>query len=261
MKTKGITEESRRKADQLKARKGGQVISMVTAYDYPTARLLDEEGVDSILVGDSLGMVVMGYQDTTEVVMADMVHHTRMVARAHPKGLLIGDMPINTYRTPDEALQSALLLVDAGADAVKLEGGREMTAQIERIVKAGIPVVGHVGLLPQKVREEGGYRIKGKTEDEARKLEQDILSVAQAGASLIVVEGVKGDVARRMTEISPVPTIGIGSGKGTCDGYVVVISDLVGAFPWYVPGFIKPRADVAGVSRKAVQEWLGEIEQ
>lgn len=259
MKTEDKAQIRQEKAALLKARKGGLPIAMVTAYDYPTARLLDEEGMDSLLVGDSVGMVVMGYPDTVEVVLADMIHHTRMVARANPKGLLVTDMPINTYRTVEEALETGHLLVEAGAEAVKLEGGVEIVPQVKALVEAGIPVVGHVGLLPQKVREEGGYKIKGKTEDEAARLEKDIVSIAEAGASLIVVEGVTGAVARRMTDACSVPTIGIGSGKGTCDGDVVVIADLIGSFPWYVPGFITPKADVAGVSRQAVREWVDEI--
>lgn len=253
-------EESRRQAAVLKSRKHGVAVTMVTAYDYPTARLLDEVGVDTLLVGDSLGMMVMGYPDTTSVSLADMVHHISMVARAGTKALVIGDMPINTYRSREEALDSALPLLEAGAQAVKLEGGVEMADCISALVQAGIPVVGHVGLLPQRVKEDGGYKIKGKTEAEALQLEKDILAVAEAGAFLIVVEGVKADVAARLTKISPVPTIGIGSGANTCDGEVVVISDLIGCFPWFVPGFVKPRADVAEITRHAVKSWKDDVQ-
>lgn len=253
-------EECRRKADLLKARKGGKKIAMVTAYDYPTARLINEAGADSLLVGDSLGMMVMGYPDTTEVTMEDMIHHTRMVARAKPAGLLIADLPINTFLTIEDTLKNSILLMNAGAEAIKLEGGVEVADKVRALVEYGIPVVGHIGLLPQRVREEGGYKIKGKTEEEAAQLEKDVLAIAEAGASLIVVEGVNAQVSPRLAEICPVPTIGIGSGKGTSDGYVVVITDLVGGFPWFVPGFIKPKADVAGITKAAVQEWISEIE-
>lgn len=251
--------QARQKADAIKGRKNGRKIAMVTAYDYPTARTLDEAGVDALLVGDSLGMVVMGYADTTEVVMSDILHHTRMVARAKPAAFLIADLPINTFSTTEDALRNSELLMEAGAEAVKLEGGEEVAEIIRAIVDKGIPVVAHIGLLPQRVREEGGYKIKGKTEEEADQLERDVLAVAEAGASLVVVEGVKGAVASRVTEVSPIPTIGIGAGKGTCDGYVVVITDLVGAFPWFVPAFAKPKADFAGIMKTTVREWINEI--
>lgn len=259
MNTNANWEQSRIKAARLRERKGGKAISMVTAYDYPTARLLDEEGIDALLVGDSLGMVVMGYPDTTHVVMADMVHHTRMVARGKKNSFLIADLPINTIGTAEEAITNSLLLMEAGADAVKLEGGEKEAPKVKAIVEAGIPVVGHIGLLPQRILEEGGYKIKGRTDEEALQLEKDVRAVAEAGACMIVVEGVKGDVAKRVTEVSPVPTIGIGSGKGSTDGNVVVITDLIGAFPWFVPAFVKPKADVAGVTRTAVREWVEEI--
>lgn len=252
-------EEARRKAALLRARKGGSPVTMVTAYDYPTARLLDEVGVDSLLVGDSLGMMVMGYADTTSVVLSDMVHHIGMVARAGTQAFVIGDMPIDTYRSVEEALETACRLVDAGAEAVKLEGGVEMADRVQAIVRAGIPVVGHVGLLPQSVREEGGYKIKGKTEEEAERLECDVKAISEAGACMIVIEGVRPAVAARMTAVSEAPTIGIGSGHGTCDGEVVVISDLVGSFPWFIPGFVTPRANVAEVTREAVKGWLDDV--
>lgn len=253
-------EEARRRAALLRARKGGDKVTMVTAYDYPTARLLDEAGVDSLLVGDSLGMMVMGYPDTTSVVLSDMTHHIGMVARAGTKAFVIGDMPIDTYRSVAEALATARCLAEAGAEAVKLEGGEEMADRVQAIVQSGIPVVGHVGLLPQRVREEGGYKIKGKTEEEAEQLERDVKAISDAGACMIVVEGVRPAVAARMTAASEAPTIGIGSGHGTCDGEVVVISDLVGNFPWFVPGFVTPRANVAEIIREAVKGWLDDVQ-
>lgn len=252
---------SREKAGILKTRRDGAPIAMMTAYDYPTARLLDEAGADALLVGDSLGMMVMGYPDTTHVVLADMIHHCRLVARSEAAAFMIGDLPINTYRTDEEALRNSLALMETGVHAVKLEGGVELASRVAFLVGQGIPVVGHIGLLPQRVLEEGGYHIKGKTDEEAAQLEKDVLAIAGAGACMIVVEGVSPRVARRLTEISPVPTIGIGSGKDSCNGAVVVISDLVGAFPWFVPGFIKPRADVAGVIRETARGWINEIRE
>lgn len=247
------------KAERIRACKGRRHVSLVTGYDYPTARLLDEAGVDVILVGDSLGMVLLGFPDTTHVTMDHMLHHVAAAARGVKNALLVGDMPIHTYDTVPMALQSAERLFRAGADAVKLEGGADQAEKIRAIVDAGIPVMAHIGLLPQKVLEEGGYKIKGKTDDEARALVKDVQAVAAAGACSVVVEGVTPAVARSISLNSPIPTLGIGSGAHTCDGDVVVISDLVGAFPWFVPGFVKPRADVAGCMTAAVKEWMTDV--
>lgn len=248
------------KIASIKARKGGLPLTMLTAYDYPTARVLDESGVDFVLVGDSVGMVMLGFPDTTLVTLEHMLHHTAAVARAVKKALLVADLPINTYDTPGQALSTARRLVEAGAEAVKLEGGVDQEAKIAAIVDAGIPVVAHLGLLPQRVREEGGYKIKGKTATEAEALMLDVQAVNRAGACSIVLEGIIPGLARDMTRASAVPTLGIGSGKGTCDGDVAVISDLIGAFPWFVPGFAKPRADVAGVISHVAHEWIADIQ-
>ncbi len=250
---------SQEKAERIRAAKNKRHLSLVTGYDYPTGRLLDEAGVDLILVGDSLGMVLLGFPDTTHVTLDHMVHHVQATARGVKDALLVGDMPINTYDTVEDALATARRLYEAGADAVKLEGGAVQADKIRAIVEAGIPVVGHIGLLPQKVLEEGGYKIKGKTDEEAAALVRDVIAVADAGACAVVVEGVKADVARRITVNSPVPTLGIGSGAHTCDGDVVVIHDLVGAFPWFVPAFVKPRADVAGSMTEAVKVWMKDV--
>lgn len=249
------------KAARIKGRKGHRPVAMVTGYDYPTARLLDEAGVDCILVGDSLGMVVLGFPDTTHVTLDHMLHHTAAVARAKTRAFIIADMPIHTYDSTDQALATARELSNAGAEAVKLEGGAAEEEKIAAIVNAGIPVVAHIGLLPQHVLEEGGYKIKGKTEDEIAKLYDDIKAVNRAGACCVVVEGVTSGLAAKLTSVSGIPTIGIGSGKNTCDGSVVVIHDLVGAFPWFVPGFIKPVANVAGEVTKAVKEWMRVIQE
>jgi 3-methyl-2-oxobutanoate hydroxymethyltransferase len=190
----------------------GERITALTAYDYPTARLLDEAGIDVILVGDSLGMVVLGYQDTTEVTLAEMLHHTRAVARGVKRALLVADLPIHTYDTPAEALANARLLMAAGAQAVKLEGGVVRASQIEAIADAGIPLMGHIGMLPQSVREEGGYKLKGRTPAEAEVLLRDAQAVEAAGAFAMVLEIVAAETARQITEAVTVPTIGIGSG-------------------------------------------------
>ncbi len=240
---------------RIQALRGVRPIAMLTAYDYPTARLLDETGVDIILVGDSLGMVVMGYPDTTHVTLSHMIHHGEMVARAVKTALVVVDMPIHTYDTPDQAVKSARTLAATGAGAVKLEGGVEKAPHIAAIRAAGIPVMGHIGLLPQKVLEEGGYKMKGRSEEEAAALMEDISAIAAAGAFAAVVECTKGSTARRITARSPIPTIGIGAGHGTSDGEVVVIHDLVGAFPWFTPSFVKPQAQVSEEIAHAVRTW------
>jgi 3-methyl-2-oxobutanoate hydroxymethyltransferase len=251
--------QSVEKAECIRACKGRRHVTLVTAYDYPTGRLLDEAGVDVVLVGDSVGMVQLGFPDTTHVTLDHMVHHVEATARGVKNALLVGDMPIHTYDTVEDAVRTAGKLFRAGADAVKLEGGAAQAEKICAIVKAGIPVMGHIGLLPQKVLEEGGYRIKGKSAAEADALVKDVQAVAEAGACSVVVEGVTPSVARRITAHSPIPTLGIGSGAHTCDGDVVVIHDLVGAFPWFVPAFVKPRADVAGSMTAAVKEWMKDV--
>ena len=210
---------------ELKRR--GEKITALTAYDYPTARLLDESGIEIILVGDSLGMVVLGYEDTTEVTLDEMVHHTRAAARGVKRALLVGDLPIHTYEDPAQAIASARALMEAGAQAVKLEGGASHVAQIKAIIAEGIPVMGHIGMLPQSVREEGGYKIKGRTPTEADALLADAAAVEKAGAFAVVLEIVAAETARRITEALAIPTIGIGSGSH-CDGQILVTHDLIG---------------------------------
>src|SRR3954467_3975996 len=178
----------------LEKKQRGERITALTAYDYPTARLLDESGIDIILVGDSVGMVVLGYEDTTEVTLAAIVHHTRAVARGVKRALLVADLPIHTYETPEQAVENSRALVEAGAQAVKLEGGKSHVAQIQAIVAAGISFMGHIGMLPQSVREEGGYKLKGKTAAEAEALMEDARAVERAGAFSVVLEIVKSDV-------------------------------------------------------------------
>jgi 3-methyl-2-oxobutanoate hydroxymethyltransferase len=242
--------------DHLREKKRrGERITSLTAYDYPTARLLDEAGIDVILVGDSLGMVVLGYQDTTEVTLAEMLHHTRAVARGVKRAVLVADLPIHTYDTAEEALANARQLMAAGAHAVKLEGGVSRAAQIETIVSAGIPLMGHIGMLPQSVREEGGYKLKGRTPAEAEMLLRDAAAVEAAGAFSMVLEIVAAETARQITEAVQIPTIGIGSGQ-SCDGEILVTHDLIGLFPWFVPKFVRPEADVAAEIRKAAAAFI-----
>ena len=241
--------------DFRERKRRGERVTALTAYDYPTARLLDETGLDIILVGDSLGMVVLGYRDTTEVTLDEMLHHTRAVARGVQRALLAADLPIRTYESPREAVANARQLVAAGAQAVKLEGGVSHVAQIEAIAAAGIPVIGHIGMLPQSVRKEGGYRLKGRTEGEAQALLRDARAVEEAGAFAVVLELVAAETARQITHTLEIPTIGIGSGE-SCDGQILVTHDLIGLFPWFTPKFVKPEADVATEIRKAAQAFI-----
>jgi 3-methyl-2-oxobutanoate hydroxymethyltransferase len=238
----------------------GEKIAALTAYDYPTARLLDESGIDVLLVGDSLGMVVLGYPDTTHVTMDDMVHHVRPVARAAKRALVVADLPIASYEIPDQAVINARRLVAAGAQAVKLEGGQEQAEQIEAIAHAGIPIVAHLGMLPQSVRKEGGYKIKGRTAIEAERLLEDASCVQRAGAFAVVLELVQGEVAARLSASLAIPTIGIGSGPG-CDGQVLVSHDLIGLFPWFTPKFVAPHGHVADQIRTSAAAYIAQTKR
>ncbi len=236
----------------------GKKLAVLTAYDYPFARLLEEAGVDAILVGDSLGMVVLGYPDTTEVTLDAMVHHTAAVARGAKATPILADLPIGTYETPEQALASARRLIDAGAHAVKLEGGIACAPQIRAIVEAGIPVVSHIGMLPQSVREEGGYRIKGKTEEEANRLLADARAIEAAGAFGVIMELLTPEVSRTITEAISIPTIGIGAGEA-CDGQVLVTYDLVGMFPWFKPKFATQLAQTGVAIRESAAEFVARV--
>jgi 3-methyl-2-oxobutanoate hydroxymethyltransferase len=240
------------------AKERGERIAALTAYDYPTARLLDEAGVPLILVGDSVGMVVLGYPDTTHVTIAEMCHHVAAVARAKTRALIVGDLPFHTYQTPDQALANARLLVAAGAGAVKLEGGVGVVPEIEAIRGAGIAVMGHIGMLPQSIREEGGYKIKGKTDEGREQLLADARAVEAAGAFALVMELVQPDAAALITKSIGIPTIGIGSGEN-CDGQILVTHDLVGAFPWFRPKFAVARAEVGAAVRAAAESYVRDI--
>jgi 3-methyl-2-oxobutanoate hydroxymethyltransferase len=242
----------------MKAR--GEKIAALTAYDFPMTRLLDQAGIPFILVGDSLGMVVLGYEDTTSVTMTEMEHHVRAAARAKPRALLVADMPYHSYDTVASALKNAKRLATAGAEAVKAEGGQEILPQVQAIIAAGIPFCGHLGMLPQHVLEEGGYRVKGKNEPEHQKLLADAAALAQAGAFAIVLELVSPPVAKQLTETLPIPTIGIGSGKD-CDGQILVTPDLLGMLPWFNLKHIKPKLNAAEQMRAVVEDWRASVAQ
>lgn len=241
-------------------KQSGRPLATLTAADYPTARLLDEAGLDLILVGDSLGMVELGYVDTTEVTLDDMVHHTRVVRRGVTRTPLAADLPYRTYDTPAQALATARDLMEAGAEAVKLEGGVSHLPQVRAILAAGIPLIGHIGMLPQSVREEGGYKKKGKTLEQASGLIEDARALDAAGVAAIVVEDVVASVASEISRCVLCPTIGIGSGSG-CDGQILVTADLIGAFPWFRPPFARARGDVAGEITRAVGEYVAAVRE
>jgi 3-methyl-2-oxobutanoate hydroxymethyltransferase len=236
----------------------GQRIAVLTAADYPTGRLLDEAGIDMVLVGDSLGMVVLGYPDTVDVTMADMLHHVRAVCRGVQRAAVCADLPWHSYETPADAVRHARMLTEAGADCVKLEGGTAMLPQVRAIIDDGIAFVGHIGMLPQSVREEGGYRKKGKNESEAARLLSDAIALDSAGALAIVLEGIVPAVADTITARIKCPSIGIGSGPN-CDGEVLVTADVVGSFPWFRPPFAKARADVAGAVATAARAYIESV--
>ena len=244
--------------ETIRSMKGQRKVAALTAYDFPSARLLDEVGVPLILVGDSLGMVALGYPDTTHVTLADMEHHVRAAARARPRALLAADLPYRTYDTPKQAVDGARRLMAAGAEAVKAEGGRAIIQQARAIIAEGIPFLGHLGMLPQHVLEEGGYKIKGKTDAERQGLIDDAIALNDAGAFAVVLELVKSDVAQEITARVPIPTIGIGSGPH-CDGQILVTHDLIGTFPWFTPRFVKPRLNSAEQIKTAVIDWMQSL--
>jgi 3-methyl-2-oxobutanoate hydroxymethyltransferase len=247
-------------AEQIRAMKSrGEKIAALTAYDYPLAKMLDEAGIPFLLVGDSLGMVVLGYPNTTLVTMADMEHHVRAVARANPRALVAADLPFGSYNTVAGAVASARRLVAAGAEAVKAEGGRGILPQVRAVIDAGIPYCGHLGMLPQHVLEEGGYKVKGRTETEREALLADARALAEAGAFAVVLEIVTPPVAAEVSRQINIPTIGIGSGPD-CDGQILVSFDLVGLFPWFTPKFAKPRANCAAEIKSAVTAWRHSVE-
>lgn len=245
--------------DAIRAMKTrGEKIAALTAYDFPMTRLLDEVGIPFLLVGDSLGMVVLGFPDTTQVTMADMEHHVRAAARAKPRALLVADLPYRSYDTVPSAVENAIRLVTAGADAVKAEGGREIIEQVRAIRAAGIPFCGHLGMLPQHVVEEGGYRIKGKVEAEHQSLLADADALAAGGAFAVVLELVTSRVAKEISQRLSIPTIGIGAGPD-CDGQILVTPDLLGMLPWFSLKHVKPKLNAAEQMRAVVEAWKKSV--
>lgn len=239
----------------------GEMISMLTAYDYPTAIAMDKAGVDSILVGDSLGMVVLGYENTLPVTMEEMLHHCRAVARGSKSALLIGDMPFMSYQVSvEEAVRNAgRFLQQGGMDAVKLEGGRERADAIRAITGAGIPVMGHIGLTPQSVNQLGGFRAQGKTASAAKRLVEDALLLEAAGCFSIVLESVPARLAELISKKISIPTIGIGAGAG-CDGQVLVTHDLLGLFDRFTPKFVKKYANFHIEMQRAFADYIEDVE-
>jgi 3-methyl-2-oxobutanoate hydroxymethyltransferase len=244
--------------DIAKLHADGQRIAMLTAYDYPTAKLLDEVGISILLVGDSLGRVMLGYENEIPVSMADMLHHTAAVTRGAKHALVVGDMPFLSYSTPDAAVANAgRFLAEAGAQAVKLEGGVRSGRLMEAVVKAGIPVMGHIGWTPQAANAAGKVRVLGKTRDQARALLHDALAVQEAGAFAIVLELVPAQLAAAITERLQIPTIGIGAGSG-CSGQVQVVTDLLGLDSWH-PKHAKPYADLRGTILAAARSYAADV--
>ncbi len=246
--------------DLKEMKQKGEMIPMLTAYDYATAKLIDEAGIPLILVGDSLGMVVLGYESTIPVTMEEMLHHTKAVVRGTKRALVVGDMPFMTYHTSiSEALRNAARFIqEGGAQTVKLEGGERVAETVKRLVECGIPVMGHIGLTPQSVHQLGGFRVQGKTSEAAVRLLQDARALEEAGAFSIVLESVPSPLSKLITEKVGIPTIGIGAGPG-CDGQVQVISDLLGLFTDFVPRHAKQYAKLAEIMTDAVTEYIAEV--
>ena len=239
----------------------GEAITMLTAYDYPTAMAMDNAGVDSILVGDSLAMVVLGYENTLPVTMDEMLHHARAVARGAKSALLVGDMPFMSYQVSvEDAVRNAgRFLQNGGMDAVKLEGGRERVDAVRAIVGAGIPVMGHLGLTPQSVNQLGGFRAQGKTANTAKRLLEDAMLLEDAGAFSLVLESVPARLAEYISKQISIPTIGIGAGAG-CDGQVLVTHDLLGLFERFTPKFVKQYANLHEELNKAFTDYIQDVE-
>lgn len=249
-------------AVKIRAMKGGQKIATLTAYDYLTARYVDEAGIPLVLVGDSLGMTILGYETTLPVTMDEMVHHTAAVSRGVKDALIVADMPFMSYQgTLEHALENAGRFIKEGrADAVKIEGGAMRADLIEKLVANGIPVLGHIGLLPQSVKETGGFKMQGKTDESARKLMDDAMVLEQAGVFAVVLECVPAELAQKITAALTVPTIGIGAGPH-CDGQVLVFTDLLGLGHGHVPGFVKKFADLKPWIQEALAAYKKEVEE
>lgn len=242
------------------AKENGTKLTILTAYDYSTAKLIDEAGVNSILVGDSLGNVMLGYEDTVSVTMEDMIHHGAAVARGAKNALVVIDMPFMSYQTSvyDAVVNAGRLMKEGRANAVKLEGGVEVTEQIKAITAAGIPVVAHIGLTPQSINAFGGHKVQGKTEKAAQKILDDARAVEQAGAFAVVLEGIPAKLASLITKELLIPTIGIGA-SADCDGQVLVYQDMLGMYSDFTPKFVKKFANIGEVMTAAFRQYIEEV--
>lgn len=243
----------------LEQKRSGDKITMLTAYDYTTAKIIDQCGVNSILVGDSRGMVMLGYENTLPVTMEDMIHHTAAVSKAAENAFVVADMPFMSYQVSvqDAVANAGRLIKEGGAQAVKLEGGADVCDRISAIVKASIPVVAHLGLTPQSVNAFGGFKVQGKSLGNARKLISDSLKIQEAGACAVVLEGIPAKLAEIITKKLDIPTIGIGAGKG-CDGQVLVYQDMLGLTTGHTPKFVKQFADLGTLMRQGITDYINE---
>jgi len=242
------------------AKEKGNKLTMLTAYDYSVSKLIDEAGINGILVGDSLGMVCLGYEDTLSVTMEDMIHHTKAVSRGARNALIVSDMPFMSYQTStyDAVYNAGRLVKEGRAQAVKLEGGSAVSEQIKAIVNAGIPVMGHIGLTPQSVNVFGGFKVQGKSEEAARRLIKEAQLIEEAGAFAVVLECIPGNLAKIISEKVSIPTIGIGAGEG-CDGQILVYQDMLGMFTDFKPKFVKHYGDVGNAMKEAFKDYIKEV--
>lgn len=243
-----------------KFKQNNEKISMLTAYDYSTAKILDNCGINGILVGDSLGMVILGYEDTTQVTMEDMIHHIKAVSRGAKHALIVGDMPFLSYHLGiEQSVKNAGRIIQEGhAQSVKLEGGQEVVDDVKAIIKAGIPVMGHIGLTPQSIHNLGGYFIQGKTTKQAEKLIEDAKALEDAGVFSIVLECVPSELAELISSKISIPTIGIGAGKG-CDGQILVTNDMIGLYQDRTPSFVKRYGEIGEAMEKSISEYISEV--
>jgi 3-methyl-2-oxobutanoate hydroxymethyltransferase len=244
----------------IEMKRKGELITVVTAYDYPTARLADQAGVEILLVGDSLGTVLLGYESTLPVTMEDMLHHTRAVVRARPSAMVIGDMPFMSYQVSAEqaTANAGRLIQEGGADAIKLEGGERVVEAIKRIIEAGIPVMGHLGLTPQSVLAFGGYKVQARGEADQERLMREATALQQAGCFSLVLEGIPSRLGAAVSRELTIPTIGIGAGPN-CDGQVLVSHDLLGLYLGHQPKFVRRYAELGDATRDAFERFVSDV--
>lgn len=244
----------------LEMKRNNEKITMLTAYDYSTAKLLDEVGINALLVGDSLGMVVLGYKDTLQVTVDDIIHHCKAVARGSSKALIVGDMPFLSYHiSTEETIRNAGRIIQEGnAHCVKLEGGQDIIHKVEALIKAQIPVMGHIGLTPQSVNMFGGFTVQGKEEDDAKKIIEDALLLERAGVFAIVLEGIPAKLAELITSKLLIPTIGIGAGN-SCDGQILVTNDMLGIYSDFTPKFVKQYANIKDEMSKGITHYIQDV--